>query len=214
MLSRLKRVGGEQIPSTGDHISIPGYYCSGSVSDSGMGLYRHHMLAAAPATTVYKGRVLKCYKVIVIHLDKGKGIVVEEKVLKPGVFRIHTYPCKFDGGLAVQQALLIKQQRPGLDVYNLVTYNCESFVREAKTGTGCSRQVRRTVGGISQTVIGGPGTILVGVAFGGIAGSAVLPGVGTVVGGVAGGVVGGGVAVVTSLLGVATDCLVERIQEC
>ncbi len=208
-------MGGVQIPSTGDHISIPGYYGSGSKRDSsGMGLYRHHMLAAAPATTVYKGKVLKCYIVIVIHLTE-KGIVVEEKVLKPGVFRIHTYPCKFDGILAVEQAQLIRQQRPGSDVYNLVTYNCENFVREAKTGTKCSRQVRRTVGGISGTVVGGAGTIPAGIALGGLIGTAVpIPGVGTVVGGVAGGVVGGGVAVVTSLLGVATDCLVERIQEC
>ncbi len=195
-------MGEEWIPSTGDHISIPGYYGSGSVSDSsGMGLYRHHMLVTSPATTVYKGKV-KCYKVSVIHLLKGKGIVEEEKVLKPGVFRIHTYPCKFEGDLAVEQARLIKQ-------------HCESFVTEAKTGTGCSRQVRRTVGGISGTVFGGAGTVPAGIALGGLIGTVVpIPVVGTVVGGVAGGLVGVGVAVVTSLLAVATDCLVERIQEC
>ncbi len=205
-------MGGVQIPSTGDHISIPGYYCSGSVSDSGMGLYRHHMLAAAPATTVYEGKVLKCYEVIVIHLDKRKGIVVETKVLKPGVFRIHTYPCKFDGDLAVQHALLIKQQRPGSDVYNLVTYNCETFVRGAKTGIGDSRQVRRTVRGISQTLVGGAFSTAIGGIFGTF--TVPIPVVGTVVGLVAGGVFGGGVAAGTSLFTVAADCLVERIQEC
>ncbi len=173
---------GDQIPSTGDHVSIPGYYCSGSVSDSGMGLYRH-MLAAAPATTVYEGKVLKCYIVIVMHLDKRKGIVEEEKVLKSGVFRIHTYPCKCDGALAVQHARLIGC---GKDVYNLFTYNCESFVRESKTGVPRSRQVVRTVKSAGRTVVGNGIAVPSGAVIGGVVGS-VVPVVGTAVDAIVGG---------------------------
>jgi len=203
----------ENPPTAGDHISIPGWLSSASLRGStGFGLYRHHMLVTAPATVECDGGKA-CYRVQVIHLN-GKDIVEEEKVLRCGQFRIHSYPSKFMGCDAVHKARKIKERKLkcGQGIYHLLFYNCESFIREAKTGEPYSRQVKRSVDATSGTVTGTVCFVPTGAVIGGIIGTA-IPVAGTAVGVVAGGFVAGVIGVAVGFLKPIADYAHERITE-
>ena len=185
------------------------------MSDSaGLGLYRHHMLVTSLVTVGYD-RGKKYYRVSIIHLNEN-GIVEDKVTLKPGKFRMHNYPSEFTGSAAVHNARIIKKERPGRGkkVYNLLSYNCESFVREAKTGVPCSRQVVTSIKSAAGTAAGSAALIPSGAVIGGVIGSFVpVPVVGTVVGAIACGAVTGVVGVALGNVNTAVDYAAERILE-
>ena len=183
------------VPEPGDHISVAGTYWrtllrSSSRSNPAVvrkyGLYRHHMLVINAFT------VDNTFEVLVVHLTEAGCAVVDQETLHPGKFRVHTYPCQFSGLEAIARA---KSKVTGELVYSLLSYNCEHFVRWAKTGQKESKQIRR----IKAAGIGGASGALTGGSIGAYVGGAIgtflmpIPVVGTVTGSTLGTAVGSAV---------------------
>lgn len=150
----------------GDHIET---LCQLS-QEKKKGLNVHHHLLVISVVSKEQLRV--------IHND---GTVVVEETLKmsPGqIVAVHDYPCNYTADQAIQRA----RSQTGRG-WNLLTDNCEHFVRWAKTGKAKSTQVLK---GGAAALGGAAGGAAAGAALG-----SVVPGVGTAVGAVVGGIVGG-----------------------
>ena len=143
------------IPEPGDHVSIG----RGLIKDQyKYGLYRHHMLVVE-AEEVLSNR----WKLKVIHLSgKLTECQIKEEVfpevIKAECLRKHCYECKYSGEEAIKRARGRLELEGGDNVYNLLTFNCEHFIRWAKTGITSSRQVQQVgVGAVSGAGVAAAG---------------------------------------------------------
>jgi len=158
------------------------------------GVYRHHLLVVKSRTEedFEKGRK----EVIDVLSLRREGKVLEETFDNyPGKFRKHQYYAKYTGEEAItwgRRVMAVLEKKPH---YDLVTFNCEHFVRMVRTGKSTSRQVKRAF------------YVLIGVLVGGVIGNVG----GSIVGGaIAGAIVG---AVVGGVSVFAVDYAYERFSE-
>ena len=211
------------VPEPGDHISVAGTYLrtrawslfqTSSRNPTKVrkyGLYRHHMLVINAFTSD------NTFEVLVVHLTEGRCVEEEQLSLHPGKFRVHMYPCQYSGLEAIARA---KFKVTGEQVYSLLSYNCEHFVRWAKTGQKECKQIRRIkaagIGGASGAVTGGSA----GACVGGTMGTVLvpIPVVGTVTGSTLGTAVGSAIGlgmglVVGASSGFAGTYIPDRLKE-
>lgn len=176
-----------QCPEPGDHISVGCLPPKGRKYCGKVGVYRHHLLV-----TSAKGVGDDTFDIFVVHLIRcNGGRVAEPSVplrLKAGKFRKHSYNCRYSAREAIERA---RTQIDGKKVYQLFNYNCEHFVRWAKTGTTHSLQLRRLVLSVIAAGVGGVVVGAAGAAVGGGLGALVpIPVIGVVVGAFIGGAAG------------------------
>ena len=186
--------------------SVAGTKAEDLVEDE-YGLYRHHVLVVS-AKERYG-----FFEFTVLHLLKDRGIVEDTRRYYPGKFRKHNYEVKFRGYEAVKEGRRIMKLTGGRDVYNLLTFNCEHFVRMARTEETKSRQVRRLIASSAGMAVGATGAGMAGVFIGATIGS-IIPVAGTIIGGFVGGLVGAvSGAVVGGVIPFAVDYADERFNE-
>jgi len=134
-------------PKMGDHVSIK------------RGLIRHHMLVVKPEQ-ICEG----CFTLTVIHITKKLtgGCVTEEKlkdIIEEDGLLVHSYGTRYSAEQAITRARALITLKSGSDLYNLLTYNCEHFVRWAKTGRKDCRQLKQVgvaaAGGVGGMAAGG-----------------------------------------------------------
>ena len=136
------------VPKRGDHVSIR------------RGLNRHHMLV------VKVKRIVKdCFLLTVIHVTKkATGCRIKEELLQELVeaddLLVHdNYHCKYSGDEAIERARVMSKLKNSRYSYNLLTNNCEHFVRLAKTGKKKCRQIEQVGvaagGGVGGVAAGG-----------------------------------------------------------
>jgi len=131
----------------GDHISIK----------EKLGLIRHHML-------VTEVKIHNNYfELKVIHMKKlfGGCITEEEKLIEKDSLLQHIYDSKYTGDEAIGRA------RQCMKIYKTLSFNCEHFIRWAKTGESRCLQLQHFGVGAASGVSG--------AAVGGAAGMYILP---------------------------------------
>ena len=195
----------DELPLPGDHISVAGNKSDDFIKDN-YGIYRHHLLVV-DARKEYDQENMRYFEIDVLHVTKKNNRVIQEtKKYFPGKFRKHNYVAQFSGYKAVEEGQRIKESKRK---YSLAFFNCEHFVRLARTGEAQSRQVRRAITSALGMVGAAGGGGALGTMIGGAIGS-VFPIAGTILGGFVGGAIG---ATAGALMGGATPFVVDYAHE-
>ena len=129
----------DYIPRRGDHISIR----------SIRGIIRHHMLV-----TEIKNIHDSVLELKVIHITKkfflDCRIAEDEMKVKKDTFIVHDYNSRYSVEEAIERARTKMKWNDDCDRYHLLMFNCEHFIRWAKTGvTNCHQLKQVGVGAAS-----------------------------------------------------------------